>query len=204
MDKTLSLFQVADQVLTDQVQGIIYGLVKNFIESAANFSLGRPNPIRHLNGDLRALILVSSTRTEILTDNLLDALKTLKTRANSTMETIKAIEEADKSDDDEKQDEDKIEPPPAKKLKNREAEERSKLKDTVITFVHTLNLLINMCENALSTSSTTDAKNEEDQENHDMSKEDEQPDAEMSSETKDNDDKDNNDKQKTTQENEKS
>ena len=36
--------------------------------------------MKQLNGDLRALILVSSTRGELLTQALMEALKTLKTR----------------------------------------------------------------------------------------------------------------------------
>jgi hypothetical protein len=66
--------------LTDQVQGIISHLVGNFIESAGSFNLNLINTLKQLNGDLRALILVSSTRGELLTKALMEALKTLKKR----------------------------------------------------------------------------------------------------------------------------
>ena len=41
------------------------------------------NTLKQLNGDLRALILVSSTRNELLTEQLMEALKTLKKRVES-------------------------------------------------------------------------------------------------------------------------
>ena len=66
--------------MTDQVQGIISHLVGNFIGSADSFNLSLINTLKQLNGDLRALILVSSTRGELLTQALMDALKTLKKR----------------------------------------------------------------------------------------------------------------------------
>ena len=69
--------------MTDQVQGIISHLVGNFIGSADSFNLSLINTLKQLNGDLRALILVSSTRGELLTQALMDALKTLKKRVES-------------------------------------------------------------------------------------------------------------------------
>ncbi len=50
--------KVCDQVLTDQVQGIISHLVGNFIDSASSFELTLLGTLKQLNGDLRALILV--------------------------------------------------------------------------------------------------------------------------------------------------
>merc|ERR1719273_1940243 len=72
--------KVCDQVLTDQVQGIISHLISNFIDSAGSFNLSSLTALKQLNGDLRALILVSSTRGELLTQALMEALKTLKKR----------------------------------------------------------------------------------------------------------------------------
>ena len=69
--------------MTDQVQGIISHLVGNFIGSADSFNLSIINTLKQLNGDLRALILVSSTRNELLTEQLMEALKTLKKRVES-------------------------------------------------------------------------------------------------------------------------
>jgi len=45
--------KVCDQVLTDQVQGIISHLVNNFIDSAGSFNLSSLTALKQLNGDLR-------------------------------------------------------------------------------------------------------------------------------------------------------
>jgi len=72
--------QVADQVLTDQMQNTINQMVRTFIDVADNFILVRLNPLRILNGDLQALLLVSSTRRVHLTQELHRALLIVKGR----------------------------------------------------------------------------------------------------------------------------
>ena len=85
--------KVSNQVLTDQVLSIINQLVRNFIDIAGEFNLTRANPVRHLNGDLRALLLVSTTRTDHLTPDLLKALKTLQLRVDRISEMLREKEE---------------------------------------------------------------------------------------------------------------
>merc|ERR1719228_2874811 len=59
--------KVADQVLTDQVKSLIHGMCKNLIEIAGTYDLTRPNTVKHLNGDFRALLLVHSGVPDIST-----------------------------------------------------------------------------------------------------------------------------------------
>ncbi|XP_059086581.1 ubiquitin carboxyl-terminal hydrolase puf-like [Tigriopus californicus] len=75
--------KVSDQVLTDQVQGIITELVSNFIGIADKFNLTQPNLIKHLNGEMKALLLVNSARPDHMNAKLLTALKILKTRVEA-------------------------------------------------------------------------------------------------------------------------
>ena len=65
------------------MQAIIGDLVKNFTSIAGTFILTRPGPIRHLNGDLRALQLVSTAKPSHLSQTLLVALKILKERVET-------------------------------------------------------------------------------------------------------------------------
>ena len=93
--------KVSSQVLTDQVLSIINQLVRNFIDIAGAFNLTRANPVRHLNGDLRALLLVSTTRTDHLTPDLFKALSTLHMRAERISEILREKEElSDKKNED--------------------------------------------------------------------------------------------------------
>merc|ERR1711971_1050107 len=153
--------KVCDQVLTDQVQGIISHFVGNFIESAGSFNLNLINTLKQLNGDLRALILVSSTRGELLTEQLMEALKTLKKR----VELQQPKENDEKSEKSSSDSGAADQPPPNKVTKTSDQENSSsaasknKWKDTLLNFLHTLNLLIGMCENALET--VPDTKEEE-------------------------------------------
>jgi len=158
--------KVCDQVLTDQVQGIISHLVGNFIESAASFNLSLINTLKQLNGDLRALILVSSTRGELLTQALMEALKTLKTRVEiqQSKETDeKSAENSSVSSCDSTSNPDSQPPPKVAKTSNDQdsttsnvTSGKNKWKDMLLNFLHTLNLLIGMCENALNTKEDTD------------------------------------------------
>ena len=72
--------QVADQVLTDQVKSLIHGMCKNLIEIAGTYDLTRPNAVKHLNGDMRALLLVHSGVSDIATVDLKAAVLILKDR----------------------------------------------------------------------------------------------------------------------------
>lgn len=67
-------------MLTDQVQGIISELVTNFINNSEKLPLGRANNNKHLNGDMRALLLVNTTRPDHLSPALLKALQVLRER----------------------------------------------------------------------------------------------------------------------------
>ena len=87
--------KVASQVLTDQVLSIINQLVRNFIDIAGAFNLTRANHVRHLNGDLRALLLVSTTRTDHLTSELLKALRILRLRVERISDILREKEEAE-------------------------------------------------------------------------------------------------------------
>ena len=75
-------------MLTDQVQGIITHLISNFIDSSSQFNLSLTGVLKQLNGDLRALILVSSTRSQLLNQKLLQALKTLKSRVELVLSSV--------------------------------------------------------------------------------------------------------------------
>ena len=86
--------KVSSQVLTDQVLSIINQLVRNFIDIAGAFNLTRANPVRHLNGDLRALLLVSTTRTDHLTLDLLKALNTLRLRVDKISDILREKDES--------------------------------------------------------------------------------------------------------------
>ena len=89
--------QVANQVLTDHVQHIISQLARNFIEVADSFNLTRVSPLRHLNGDLRSLILVNTAKTDHLTSELMDSLVTLRTKVQKMLDYA-AKESCHKSD----------------------------------------------------------------------------------------------------------
>ncbi len=68
---------------------IISELARNFQGLAATFDLSRAGPIRLLNGDLRALLLVNTAKPEHLTPALQAALHVLKERvqiANDALE----------------------------------------------------------------------------------------------------------------------
>merc|ERR1712062_322308 len=171
--------KVCDQVLTDQVQGVVAHLVGNFIDSAGTFNLSAVNGLRGLNGDLRALILVSSTRGELLTEPLMEALKTLKSRISVLLETAqpsKEDQEDSKTPDDNETDgssrkrrcsEDPPNTPPVKvpAMTKKQTEDKTKWKESLVMFLNTLNLLIGMCESSLSLPTTKDDKN--DDENND-------------------------------------
>ncbi|CAB4065741.1 USP34 [Lepeophtheirus salmonis] len=54
--------------------------------SSHGFLESSPTPVRHLNGDLRALFLVSSSRSNFLSDELLQALKILRSSVEKKLE----------------------------------------------------------------------------------------------------------------------
>ena len=85
----LLLFQVSDQVLTAQVQNIIDELVNNFMEVAGTFALTRLGPLKHLNGDLKALLLVSTARSDHMSQKLLAALQILRIRVQKSLEVMR-------------------------------------------------------------------------------------------------------------------
>ena len=86
----IDLFQVSEQVLTDQMQNTINQMVRTFIEAAENFILVRINPLRILNGDLQALALVSSSKRVHLTKELLNALVIIRARIEQAATIINA------------------------------------------------------------------------------------------------------------------
>ena len=166
--------KVCDQVLTDQVQGIISHLISNFIDSAASFNLTATGIMKQLNGDLRALILVSSTRSELLNQNLLQALRTLKTRVgivlatvnskDDNIQTVNAEESPIKNSNESHENTNSStentsnkkrrlseEPSTSTVVKNvtKPKDEKTKWKESLMMFTSTLNLLISMGENAL-------------------------------------------------------
>ena len=182
-------------MLTDQVQGIIAHLVGNFIDSAGTFNLSAVNGLRGLNGDLRALILVSSTRGELLTEPLMEALKTLKSRISVLLETAqpsKEDQEDSKTPDDNETDgssrkrrcsEDPPNTPPVKvpAMTKKQTEDKTKWKESLVMFLNTLNLLIGMCESSLSLPTTKDDKNDdENNDDDDNNKKDKKEDIQMS------------------------
>lgn len=80
--------KVADQVLTDQVKSLIHSLCKNLEVVASNYDLSKPSLVKHLNGDLRALLLVQSGVKEINTVQLKEAVLTLKQRTGEQLEIL--------------------------------------------------------------------------------------------------------------------
>ena len=161
------------------MQGIISHLVGSFIDSAGTFNLTGVNGLKQLNGDLRALILVSSTRGELLTEPLMEALKTLKSRVSVLLETVKPKEEdeAKKSVGDEtdqescsrkrRSSEEASNTPPVKvpAMTKKQTEDKSKWKESLGMFLNTLNLLIGMCESSLSLPTTKEPKPDDNNDN---------------------------------------
>ena len=147
-----------------------------------SFGLTNVGPLKQLNGDLRALILVSSTRSELLTEPLSTALKALKTRVVTFLASVKAKDEDDQKDSKDEAEEtgDAGSTPQKKRRQSEEAtstsqqqppmkmpsslklkDENTKWKDAMVMFQCTLNLLIGMCESALSNSSESKASSDE-------------------------------------------
>merc|ERR1719233_2005588 len=91
--------KVADQVLTDQVKSLIHSLCKNLESVAGNYDLSKPSLVKHLNGDLRALLLVQSGVKEINTATLREAVVTLKQRTGEQLEIL-GEDKARKSEDE--------------------------------------------------------------------------------------------------------
>jgi len=91
--------KVADQVLTDQVKSLIHSLCKNLEAVASNYDLTKPSLVKHLNGDLRALLLVQSGVKEINTTQLKEAVLTLKQRTGEQLEIL-GEDKTKKSEDD--------------------------------------------------------------------------------------------------------
>lgn len=85
--------KVADQVLTEQVKSLIHRLCKNLTEVAPDYDLSRPSQVKHLNGDLRALLLVQSGVKEIHTATLKEAVTVLKGRVETQLESLGQAEE---------------------------------------------------------------------------------------------------------------
>merc|ERR1712008_521733 len=112
--------KVCDQVLTDQVQGIISHLV-------------------------------SSTRGELLTQALMEALKTLKKRVE--------LQQPKENDEKLEYSPSDLDQQPSPKVAKTSPDQdtssstasKNNWKDMLLNFLHTLNLLIGMCENALNT-----------------------------------------------------
>merc|ERR1719384_2331414 len=80
--------KVSDQVLTDQVKSLIQNLCKNLHTVSNSYDLSKHVPVKHLNGDLRALILVQSGVKEINKAQLRDSVKTLKQRTQSQLKIL--------------------------------------------------------------------------------------------------------------------
>ena len=102
---------------------------------------------------------MSSTRAELLTQPLLEALKTLQKR----VEILKPKEESEESTassnssseaKDQAQQLPKLSKTSEESTSSAGSGAKNKWKDALIMFSHTINLLINMCENALNTSSS--------------------------------------------------
>jgi len=145
--------KVSDQVLNEQMQTIIADLSKTFQENAPNLSLGRSVAVRQLNGDLRALLLVNAAKPDHLTPSLDKALRLLRGRVESAIETV-AAEEGDADD------EGSSPPQPApssssasiptskrQKTMDQNAEDKARLSDALSLCLKTLKLLVEMCEN---------------------------------------------------------
>jgi len=80
--------KVSVQVLTDQVKSLIHSLCKNLESVAPNYDLTRPSAVKHLNGDLKALLIVHSGVEEIKTQQLRDAVIVLKERTAKQLEVL--------------------------------------------------------------------------------------------------------------------
>merc|ERR1712106_862286 len=80
--------KVSGQVLTDQVKSLIHSLCKNLESVAANYDLTRPSAVKHLNGDLRALLIVHTGVEEIKTPQLKEAVSLLKERTATQLEIL--------------------------------------------------------------------------------------------------------------------
>jgi len=85
--------KVADQVLTDQVKNLIQSLCKNLHTVSSSYDLTKHSPIKHLNGDLRALILVQAGVQEIDKAQLRDSVRTLKERTVSQLHSLRDSDE---------------------------------------------------------------------------------------------------------------
>merc|ERR1719266_3124448 len=90
--------KVADQVLTEQVKSLIHRLCKNLTEVAPDYDLSRPSQVKHLNGDLRALLLVQSGVKEIHTAPLKEAVTVLKGRVEEQLDALGQAEEEKSSE----------------------------------------------------------------------------------------------------------
>merc|ERR1719384_2044281 len=91
--------KVADQVLTDQVKNLIQSLCKNLHTVSSSYDLTKHSPVRHLNGDLRALILVQAGVQEIDKAQLRDSVRTLKERTVGQLQTLRETEEEKPAED---------------------------------------------------------------------------------------------------------
>ena len=90
--------RVSDQVLTDQVKSLIQNLCRNLHSVASSYDLSKTNSIKHLNGDLRALILVQASVKEIDSDQLRESVMVLKKRGEKQMMIV--TEECEKQSDE--------------------------------------------------------------------------------------------------------
>ena len=97
--------KVSDQVLTDQVKSLIQNLCKNLHTVSNSYDLSKNVSVKHLNGDLRALILVQSGVKEINKIQLRESVKTLKQRTQGQLKTLEEdLKQEVKSEDVDKKD----------------------------------------------------------------------------------------------------
>ena len=94
--------KVSDQVLTDQVKSLIQSLCKNLHSVASSYDLSKHVAVKHLNGDLRALILVQSGVGEIDKKQLKESIHILKRRTKSQIESVAKSSESTESNSDSK------------------------------------------------------------------------------------------------------
>ena len=87
--------KVADQVLTEQVKSLIHRLCKNLTEVATSYDLSRPSQVKHLNGDLRALLLVQAGVQEVHTAELQQSVVVLRGRVQAVVEGLGVEEEGE-------------------------------------------------------------------------------------------------------------
>ena len=81
--------QVSDQVLNDHVLTIITQLVQNFVEMAGTFTFNKVTPIKYLNSDLRALVLVTQARPDLASPpGLLKALESLEAKSKALLQPL--------------------------------------------------------------------------------------------------------------------